>query len=163
FGFAVLGLAVAQFAENRHYAANLAERWRLGGQFQRAPQRIHSPPDDLDFLVDGFGHGQYHGVEPAFERGRQLVNAAVAVGGRRDHVEAFGGLDFFVEFGNRQSLFREDGYQRVLHIRGNARQFLDAGDLAVLHRAHQRTRREGLARWAFGEQAGVIPAVADGL
>ena len=70
------------------------------------------------------------------QRARQLVDALVAVVGGGDDVEALARLHLGVEFGDRQRLLGEDRDQRVLHLGGHARQFLDARDLAVLHRAH---------------------------
>ncbi len=97
--------------------------------------------DDLDFLVHAVRHGQDDGVEAAQERAGQLVDALIAVIRRGDHVEALARLHLGIQLGDRQRLLGKDRDERVLNVGGNARQLLDAGDLAVLHRAHQRAER----------------------
>ena len=84
------------------------------------------------------GHRQDDGVEAALQRARQLVDALVAIVGGGDDVEALARLHLGVQLGDRQRLLRKDGDQRVLHLGGDARQLLDARELALAHRAHHR-------------------------
>ena len=76
------------------------------------------------------GSGQHDGVEAPPHGARQVVDAAVAVVGGGDHVEALDGLDLLVELGDRERLLGQDRDQRVLHVGRDPRQLLDARELA---------------------------------
>ena len=106
---------------------------------------------------------QHDRVEPAAQRARQLVDAAVAVVGRGDQVEALHRGDLGVELGDRQHLLGQDRDERVLHLRRHAGQLLDAHQAAGAHRPVHRARHERRLARALGEQAGVVPAVAQRL
>ena len=157
---AVFGSAVAKLAKNAHHAAHFGKRRRLGGQFQAPPHLPHALFHNGHFLVFRGRNRQHHRVEATLERGGELVHALVAVVRRGDHVEAAHGLHFLAELGHGQRLFRKNGDERVLHVGGDAGQFLHAGDAAVFHGAHERTFHQCLPRRPLGQQLGVVPAVA---
>ena len=66
-----------------------------------------------------------------------------------------------VQLGNRQGLFGEDGDERILHFAADAAQFLDADQLAGLHRPHHGTWYQGVQGWPFRQEASIIPSVTD--
>src|SRR5690606_23730473 len=159
-GAAVLGDAVAQFPEDGDDAADLGEGGGHLGQVEVAAQLGDAAGDDLDLVVGGLRDRQHDGVEAAAQRAGQVVDAAVAVVGGGDDVEAALGLHLDAEFGHRQGLLRQDGDQRVLHVGGDAGEFLDAGQAALGHGGHDGAGHQGLLGGPLGEQAGVVPAVA---
>ena len=73
------------------------------------------------------------------------------------------GGDLGVELGDRQHLLRQDRDERVLDLRGHARQLLDAHQAAGAHRPVHRARHQRRLARPLGEQAGVVPAVAQRL
>ena len=131
----------------------------LGGKLQRAAQFGDALGHDADFLFLRGGHGQDDRVEAPFERGGQFVDALVAVVRRGDEVEAAHGLHFVVELGDGEGLFGQDGDQRILHVGGDAGQFLHAGDAALGHGAHERAFDQRGAGRPFGEQFRIVPAI----
>ena len=75
-----------------------------GGSSSVAPIDVQPQLDDLDLLLGAVGQRQHDRVEAAPHGGGELVDAAVAVVGGRDHVEALDRLDLVVELGDRQRL-----------------------------------------------------------
>lgn len=146
FRLAVFGGPIPQFSEDGDDAAKFPRKGRLfGGQFQGPAQLLRTLLDDGDFVVESIGDRQHDRIKPPHQRTGEIVDPFIAVVGRRDDIETLGGLDLRIEFRHRQGLFRKDRDQRVLHFTGNAGQFLDAADLAGLHRLDHRAFDEGIA------------------
>ena len=129
---------------------------------QRVAQALDPLLHNVDLVFGAGGERQHHRVKTALKCTGKFVDAAVAVVGRGNHVKALNGLHFIVQLGDGQQLFRQDGDQRVLHVGGNAGQLFDAGNLAVAHGVHHRARHQGGVSRTVGNQAGVVPAVANG-
>src|SRR5215831_12270581 len=122
-----LGLAVgrdagAELAEDGDHPPDLVPGRRLGGELEGAPEIGDPPLDDGHLVVEVVGERQDDGVEAALERARQLVHAAVAAVGGGDDVEAMARLHLLAELGDRDGLLGEEGDERVLDVRGDARQ-----------------------------------------
>ena len=128
---AVLGLARPELAEDRDDPADLLEGGRLGRQVEGATHLPDALLDDLDFLLDRRRQRQDDGVEAPSEGGRKLVDAAIPVVGRRDHVEAVDRLDLLAELRDRQRFLGQDRDQGVLDVRRDPGQLLDPDLLAV--------------------------------
>ena len=160
FVFAVGCRPFAQFAENGDDTADFRQRRFFGGQLHGRAVVFYAAADDVHFFVQGRRQRQDDGVEAAFERAGKVVHAFVAVVGGGDNAEAAHCLYFVGEFGDGQAFFGEDGDEGVLHVGADTGQFFDAGDFAVAHGAHQRAFDKRRAARPFGEQFGVVPAVA---
>src|SRR5690606_23250589 len=105
-------------------------------------------------------------VEPALQRGGQVVDAAVAAVGGGDDGEAGLGEDDVVaaaalQLGDRDVLLGEDGDQRVLDVAGGAGQLLETADRAGLHRRHDGRGDHRLPGLALGDDHGDVPRVLD--
>ena len=134
------------------------------GQGERGAELADAPGDDRHLLVGVGRQRQHDGVEPPAQRARQLVDAAVAVVGGGDEVEALRPPATSVSSSGTGSTFSD----RIVTSasctsRRHAGELLDAHDRAGAHRpVHGARHQRGLAR-ALGEQAGVVPAVAQRL
>ncbi len=133
------------------------------GSSSERPSSADPAGDDVDLFLGVGRHRQHDGVEPSPQRGGELVDAAVPVVRGGDEVEALARLDLVAELGHRQRLLGQDRDQRVLHVGRHPGQLLDPGDRAVGHRPEHRAGHERVAAGAVGEQARVVPAVADRL
>ena len=159
----VLALPGAQLAEHRDDATDLVGGRGDVGQRQGPGQRSDALGDDADLFLDRRRRGEHDRVEPPAERAGQLVHAPVATVRRGNQVEAGPGLHLTGQLGDRQHLLAEHGDERVLHITRHARQLLDAHDGTLLHRPVHGRRHERAHTRPLGQQAGVVPAVANRL
>ncbi len=99
----------AQFAEDGDDAADFLQSGRFGGQLPGRVPASSAGADDFDFFFQRGGQRQDNRVESPPQGGGEFVHAFIAVVGCGDDVEAFDGLYFAFQFGDGQSLFREDG------------------------------------------------------
>ncbi|CCB76392.1 exported protein of unknown function [Streptantibioticus cattleyicolor NRRL 8057 = DSM 46488] len=162
-GAPVGGDPFAQLAEDGDDAPDLVRPLRHRRQVDAAADLRDPAGDDGDLLLDGCGQWQDHGVEPPAQGAGQLVDPAVAVVGGGDQVEPAHRHHLLAQLRYRQCLLGEHSDQRVLHVGGDPGQLLDAREPAVGHGPHDRSRYQGLPGRAFGQQLGVVPAVADRL
>src|SRR5262245_38164225 len=151
---AVLGLAGAELAEDRDDSPDLLEGWRLRRQIEGTAHLPDPLLHDLDFLLDRRRQRQDDGIEPPPEGRRELVDTAVAVIRRRDHVEAVDRLNLLAKLGDRQGLLGQDRDEGVLDVRRDPRELFDPDLLAVGHADHDGAGDERGARRALGEQPG---------
>ena len=133
------------------------------GRRERGAELVDASGDDRDLLVRRFGQRKDDGVEAPPQRGRQIVHAAVAVVGGRDQVEAARSEHLRRQLGYRHRLLRQHGDERVLHVGRHAGELLDAHQRTGLHRPVDRARHECRLGRALGDQAGVVPSVAQRL
>ena len=116
-----------------------------GGTFGNRKRDSHlgdTALHDGDLLVGIGRQRQHHRVEASAQRGGQIVDAAVAVVGSGDEVEARDRLHLAGQLRHGQGLLAEHRDQRVLHVAGHARELLDANDRAGAHRPVDRAGNE---------------------
>lgn len=105
-------------------------------------------------------------VEAPLQRGRHLVDPTVATVGGGDDVEAPERVDaarIAVELRNGEDPLGEDRQERILHLRGAARELLEADHLALRHAAVDGRRYQRAGRRPLGEQRRVVPRILDGV
>ena len=133
------------------------------GRARAVAELADATGDDGHLLVGGRRQGQHDRVEAPPQGARHLVDAAIAVVGGGDEVEAGDRRHLGVELGDRQHLLRQDRDEGVLDLRRHAGDLLDAHDASVLHRPVHRARDQRRLARAVLQQAGVVPAVAQRL
>src|SRR5690606_5039153 len=110
-GSAVCGDTAAQLTEHGDDPADLVRGRGHRREFEGGTELFDATGDDGDLVLLVGRQRQYHRVEPSAQRGRQIVDPAVAVVRGGDDVEPLRRLHLDAEFRNRERFFGQDGDQ----------------------------------------------------